>query len=53
MISAELEHRDYVGFYTIARQFSRLEFYGNENVVQTLNEISELVKDSQSRKSKN
>ena len=52
MISAELKHRDYVDYYTIACQFSRLEFYGNENVVQTLKEISELVQNSQSRKNK-
>lgn len=50
MISAELEHRDYVGYYTIARQFSHLKFHGNENIVQTLNDISDIIEDGQSIK---
>lgn len=50
MISAELEHRDYVGSYTIAKQFSRLRFHGNEDVVQTLNDVAKLIEKRQAKK---
>ena len=43
LISAELEHRDYVGSHIIARQFSTLRFYANSNVVGILNELSDLI----------
>ena len=50
MISAELEHRDYVDSYTIAIQFSHLRFHGNEDVVSTLNDIALLIEVSQAKK---
>jgi hypothetical protein len=47
MITAELQHRDYIGYKDIASQFSSLSFYGNPSVIQPLNELSGLMKDSQ------
>ena len=52
MITAELKHRDYVGYREIAQQFSSLNFYGNPSVIQPLNELSKLIEDSQNIKNK-
>ena len=52
MISAELSYRDYVGAWTIATKFAKVQFSGNENIVNLLTKLERLIRFEQYDKQK-